>query len=345
MKVRFILRLMAMVCLLAAFSSQADVVWRVSVKLLLDAAGNRPGIPVLDDLTIVEQIVFANTNAWFTSRGLRLELVELPVEIAGHAQWFNQDLTTNMPALEAAAKADSTYRWRSDAINIYINNGTAGGAGSLPNSGNDIVVLDANKIENKAWTVLHEIGHFMGLLHTHQGENCTATNCAGCPNPIGGNKDNMADTLSDHECFTDEDAIAQANYNKNYAALSPNQQLLVDYTRYNIMSYHDQRSILTPDQLDEEADTSNTSRNFVVEHRTVFVDATNLVPGWDGQSKPVSVAGLLFGGPFPLLKLGLDTAHDGDVVLIRPGTYVEDRLITTAVELRATRGTVIIRAQ
>jgi hypothetical protein len=46
----------------------------------------------------------------------------------------------------------------------------------------------------------------------------------------------------------------------------------------------------------------------------------------------------LFAGPYGTVGGGINAANNGDIVMIRPGTYVEPGTITKPVTLRATRG-------
>jgi len=46
----------------------------------------------------------------------------------------------------------------------------------------------------------------------------------------------------------------------------------------------------------------------------------------------------LFSGPHRTVGSGVSAANNGDIVLIRPGTYNEPGTINKAVTLRATRG-------
>ena len=266
----------------------------------------------------------------------------------------------NMSGLESEAKADPAYQWRDDKINLYINQGTASGAALRPGDG-DIIVFKATKVENTPWVFIHEIGHHMSLKHTHfseqfqnrDGSNCT--NGCSCAVLVPGD-DDIADTLLDTDCWDSKNQIAQGNFDKDWSELSPTDQARVDNTFFNIMCYRDNRSIFTTLQLDAMCDTSNVERDNVSHNNCVFVDV--LSPGVlaNGLSKVqlIVVPGFpiqTVGGPYAQLKNGIDAAFGGDVLLLRPGNYTENREIRSAITLRAVRrdvltaGNAIIRAQ
>jgi hypothetical protein len=337
-----------------ALVAHAEVTWRVSVKIFVDDNGNRPGSPITD-ADIQAQFDFANTNPYFIGRGLKLEKSEvLDIAVPANApkDWFSVDLmaANNMTVLEREAKGDPAYRWRDDKINLYINQGTASGAALRPGDG-DIIVFRATKVENTPWVFIHEIGHHMSLKHTFFGEqfqnrdgsNCT--NGCSCAVLVPGD-DDIADTLLDTDCWNTKDQIAQGNFKKDWSELSSRDQARVDNTFVNIMCYRNNRSIFTTLQLDAMCDTSNVERDAVSHNNLVFVDV--LSPGIqaNGLSKIQP-----FGGPYHTLKEGIDASFGGDVLLLRPGSYAENREIRGAITLRAVRrdvltpGNAIIRAQ
>jgi hypothetical protein len=324
----------------------AEVSWRVSVKFLTDANGNRPtNGTITNEVAVQELIEFGNALPSFAGRGARLELVEV-VDVTGFPHWFDQDPSPSgvREDLESVAKLFQTeFKWRSDAINVYFNNQTAGGC-SFPGDG-DIIFLGSS---NNPWVIIHEIGHFMNLKHTHQGErfenrdgsNCVSTNeCTDCFRKISGD-DGMDDTLPDNSCWNSTNQIAQANFNRDWEALNAAQQSQVIATLRNIMSYHGDRSIFCTEQLDEMCDTSNRRRHDVVRHSFVFVDrsASGIAP----TGSP--------GAPYKKLDNAIDAAGGGDVILIRPGAYELDATIRKSIQLRAIRrdavvaGNAIIRA-
>jgi hypothetical protein len=327
-----------MIALLGSAAARAEVIWHVSFKVILDSTGNRPSSGRLSDSDLQAQIDFANTNEYFLSRGFRLKLDEI-IDLDGVSQWFgdpDDDGWTRSELQDAAEGDPSLYEWETDAINIYVNDDNAGGMTR------DIIQLGGPKIMSTPWTVLHEIGHFMSLSHTHSGQQSYyadgVTPCSdddlddcSCPNLIPGD-DGIADTLPDHECWEWSD-IAAYSFPATFAAgtMTAAESKLVDNVRYNIMSYHSQRDRLTSDQLDAMADTAAGTRNNVTDHRTWFVDK-NTTPPENGLSY----------NPFNTIQEAVNAASERDVIIIRGGTYDEPFSINKAVTLHASRRNAII---
>lgn len=341
-----LLTIVAALLLSSPAASRGEVTWRVSVKFINDANDNRPtNGTITSDAAVQDQIDFANNLPTFTQRGVNLELVEI-LDVFGAEEWFDRDPDADArDELEDEATANTAqFHWRTDAINIYLNNQTAGGC-SFPGDGH-IIFLGSS---NREWVFIHEIGHFMSLEHTHAGERFENQNgsdcddddpCANCVTRIAGN-DDLSDTLPDNSCWDTRDEVAQGNFSMNWSALSADNQATVDNTRFNIMSYHPDRSLFTTQQLDAMCDTSNAERDSVSHNNFIFVDETALGVAANGQSK----AFVGIGGPFAQLANAIDAAGGGDVLLIRPGDYTEDREIRQAITLRAVRRDVLTPAE
>jgi hypothetical protein len=144
----------------------------------------------------------------------------------------------------------------------------------------------------------------------------------------------------------DQDDLAQAEFGQQYSTLIGTRTEEVDNVFFNIMSYHGNRFIFTTLQLDAMCDSSNLERDGVSHNEFIFVDPLSPGISADGQSQI-----LPFGGPFAQLRNAIDDANGGDVLLLRPGNYTEDRIIRKAITLRAVRrdgltpGNAIVRAR
>jgi len=311
----------ALLTLLLSAPASAQIEWRVSIKLILDAGGNLPAMGSLNTIAAVQaEVDFCNGVLDNTGRGYRLDAQI--ITLAGQAAWSNVACTSTA-GIEAAALANPAgFAWRTDAINVYVShNNTCAGSCSFPGSG-EAIILGQGAAPG---VLLHEIGHYMDLCHT-QGCTCGNSTCAGgppvqCVNTPG--DDLIADTADDLPCWT-RNQIANFNFGSNYASLPPNLQELVDNSFLNLMSYHGLANAagtgvypgggtrLTEDQMDRMGDTSNGRRAHVATGRTIFVDASF---GFPPVSNGSSVR------PYVDLDSALAVASDGDIILIRAGAY------------------------
>jgi hypothetical protein len=259
--------------------SFAHLQWRVSVKIILDASGQRPTATnqynfstparIREEFTAYNQLL--DRAGW----GYQIDLTEV-VELSGVSQWFSVGARSgsNRTDLEVQAKLHPVqYAYRANAINVYVNNDSSGVAGpDLPLLG-DVILAGARGY----WTLLlHEIGHELGLCHTH---GCLCNdNCFNV-------SDNIVDTITDSDQWISMNAVAQGNFSLPYASLSAAQRRLVDDLWQNIMSYHehDQTNLVTRfthDQWELMVDVSNVEKRNVTSGSTVFVDkaATGMSP-------------------------------------------------------------------
>lgn len=367
---RLLLLLATLGCLLPASAANGTIQIRVSVKFILDAAGNRPATGDINtDAEVEAQIAYGNWVLARMGRGQRLQLTEI-VDLAGAAAFADiaafgdgddDDENSDISEFESEIQKDKArFAFRNDAINIYIVSGSSQGSCSCSTSApkdRDIIMLSQGL--NPDWVILHECGHFLGLPHTHTGQAyllaavplripCTFEDpCATCPIVEAGD-DGISDTLPDNSCWDRATLTA-----RNPGATDKQ----IDDTFLNIMSYHGDdaaprdpvtgritgpadRSILTSNQLDVMNDIANGAHAEVASGRTLFVDKDNTAAVPNGQSKSL----LGFGGPFNTLATGLSVAQSTDIVLLRPDTYTGVTVFNKALTLRATRGNAIIRA-
>ena len=325
-------------CLGMLLPASADINMRISVKFILSSGGSMPccGNGSFDSFAdITNQVVFANEMLRSFGRGYQFQMFEVTT-VGGPASAFYSNSRDDKDLLEAAAEADKTgFKYRDNAINMYVNDANGSAVCSFPPN-DDIILFGQSSRSTSLW---HESGHYFNLQHTHAGaternSNGTAcTNGCSCAQLIGGTTDGTADTIADHDCWSDANDIAQGNYGLNYSALSAGQKALVDAVLNNIMSYHSDRFHLTSDQLDHWTDAANSSRIDDVTGRTRFVATT----GSDlGAGTSTSRYRTLARG------VAVAASNGADIVLLRAGSYNEPQTITKAVTLRATRGSAII---
>lgn len=272
--------------LFAPASARANIRLRVSVKFILDGAGQRAsGNPTNDSTLIADdqvraQIRRGNDILARAGAAYQLELVEI-ADVSGVSQWFNVDARDTGQRLQlqnAALVNTGLYKLRGDSINIYINgNGSSGNCAIAPP---DQIILIGQG--GRSTTIPHEIGHFFSLYHT-QGRFCGGCSEPPAPGaPIIGNlcssepdNDEIGDTLPDLACWS-QNQIAQRSFGRNYNALTAGESRQVDTVFFNLMSYHnDPRDRMTAGQIDRMTDSINGPRFHVASGRTVFVDRGN----------------------------------------------------------------------
>ena len=299
--------LMLFLCalLFSAAATHAQVFWRVSVKVFTDSNGNRPSGRT--DAQIQADYDNYNNLIVAYARGCRFaltEIVQLPSSLSG---WFNvaaRNATSRDNLLANATSNAVLYAYRSDAINIYINNSSSG----ICCGGNNGIIFVGN--EDGSITMFHECGHMLGLCHT---QGC---GCNGCPPDTLGAcatpaSDDVSDTIPDLPCWS-RDEISQNWAGLPYASLSASAQETVNDVWFNIMSYHSGRTRLTPGQMDKVAEKSNGDRDNVTGNYFIFVDGTN---GNDGND------GLTVADSFKTITSAVNHSGADDVLLIRSGTY------------------------
>jgi hypothetical protein len=323
----------ASLLLLLAAGPLSAIDVRISVKFIRDSNGNNPtpAAPRTTDIsnptTFAAEVVSANAILDATQRGYRIIALEylyirppepiLPPGLPANF-WYNLDARSNRAVFEAAATADpATWQWRTNAINIYVNNTTSGQC-SFSGTGNSISL--GREIANG--TVLHEIGHFFDLRHTHPGDYDGMLNG-------WGDGDSLAETLPD-----DPDASI-ADVNAFHAAQPA--QLRNDLIN-NVMSYHNETALL-PVQMDIWGTTGNGPRFGFVSGKTFFVSTAGLDALFWGESSGLPLRTLA------VAQTRVSSPRLHDTILMRPGTYNESVTISSACTLRAANGTVTIVGQ
>jgi hypothetical protein len=308
----------------------AEIMVRISVKFILDTNGAySTGGNIGTNAGFQVEIDRGNPILAATGRAYKMQVVEYigiqpPAPAGSNANyWYNLDARINRGRIEnAALAAPVTWRWNTTALNIYVNNSSSGSCSFV----GDGVSISLGKTVS-AGTVLHEVGHFFNLQHTHAGDD------TGCTNVVVADGDSLAETIPDHNCLT-LDGLSMANFGANYASLTAEQQAAVNTSWLNVMSYHNENTLL-PAQMDLWGRHANAARLFVCSGRTWFVAN-------DGAD---SRTGDNAGSPFATLQRGLSSVGGADdVVLLRVGTYTAPigGQISTPCTVSATRGMVTV---
>ncbi len=295
--------LLAIVLVLAAATAHAYVPVRISIKFILDANGNRPATGNLNtDAEINAEFdagidILRNVLSEF--RIYRTELVDL----SGVSQYYSAAAnSTNRDNLRADAISNPTaYLWRTNAINVYINGGTSSAISKFPPD-NDIILMN-QWCGNTPSCILHEIGHSLNLLHTHE----------------GGGADGCADTISDNSSWTRDD-IALNNFGCVYAACTAAQQDKVDLVFNNVMSYHisEPQLRLSPCQMDRISTQGDSDRSWLLAKTPVYVNS-----GYTGLFQFGR-----FTAPYKTLQAAVDAGLAGKVLVLQNGYYTVSTAIS-----------------
>ncbi len=332
----------------AAAPASAEVELRVSIKVILGPSGEWPDNintvgPASNALNINSEAVLRNniafTNEILNRHGTCYRLVlrnDSIITLSGFAPaWFTGDPRTGpyRAALEtqatASAAAKTTWQWHDDAINIYLNDGRSGSC-NFPAQGN-VITIGAGSYD---MLILHEIGHYLGLQHTHPAADDAETD-----NSVDdwGNGDLSDETLDDDKDATAAQINARYDGSPGSAGFFP--QAARDDLIFNIMSYHIPQDRFVWGQREVLITNFNTTRANVALGRTRFVQPV----GNDINS------GLSVTSSLRTIGQGVNlSGSTNDVVLILGGTYLSGHeflqpTINTPVTLGAWRGPVTIR--
>jgi hypothetical protein len=314
----------------SADSARAQLEVRLSIKVILDANGDRPtGGNLSTDAGINGAVADANTLLTSFGRGYTFRVTEIR-DLSGQTGLLNLDCKDASDAIEAGVQSNpASYIWRTNALNVYINKGDDNASCAF----NGLLVM---KYTSSGGTFVHEGAHHLGLCHT---QGCGCKDCTDCPAIV---TDGISDTLPDRECWRVDDISIYA-YFTFFTNLTATQKAAVSNTFNNVMSYHKNitndyytgtHDVLTAGQWDHLADYARTNRASIMNGKTLFVDYTNTICVPLGFSQCNGI----IGGPYPSVGQGITAATGGDIVLIRRGHYNEPMTITKPITLRATRG-------
>lgn len=284
---------LVLACLVTAVTARAEVRIRVHFKFILNQFGNRPGVgDIISDADVEAQVERANHILGINFSEFRVHSLGI-TDVAGIDQYYltRMDNDPETWALRTNAVAhQAAYGWRTDAINIYINGGNGSAVSYYPPN-NDYILVNQNIFDT---TVAHEMGHSLSLRHTHD-ESAM---------PCG-------DTIEDESSWNQDD-IATNAFGVFYNACSQAQKDQVNLVYSNLMSYHDgdNRSLLSPCQMDYESGMAWDDRAWMLTDSPVYVDGS-----YGGASNGS------FDQPYETVQEAINGGLNGKVLVIEGDVY------------------------
>lgn len=265
---------------------RAEIQVVVSVKAILDSNDNWPnnsgtigstGVNINSEQAVRDNIALTNTRLAAKGYPFRLSLRSNTVyTLSGFANsWFTGDARTSAfrdsveDAATASAASKTLWKWHDDAINIYLNDSRSGYCSS-PGSSRRTITVGAGAYEE---LIMHEIGHFLSLAHTHSGDGDGALN-------------DWADGDGFDETLNDDADAEPADINARYAGET---QATRDNLIFNIMSYHQPQDVFVWDQRQAIIETVNDERDPECRGEGFFVRSTGS-DLFDGKTYATRVA-------------------------------------------------------
>jgi hypothetical protein len=310
---RNILPACAALLLIVAPVLHADVEIRISFKVILGPAptnefpDNTNGIGptsinLNSEAAIRTNIAAANAILESQRQGCRLVLRDNTVyQLAARgSDWFTRDFRTSAARdalydtanASTATKAD--WQWHDDSVNVYLNDSRSGVCSFVADN-KPLILVGAGAYRE---LLLHELGHYFDLAHTHIADNDNMV-------PAGAwqNGDGLSETLDD-----DADATA-AQINAKYPGRTQDER---NDLIFNLMSYHQPQNRFVWQQREIFLKNANIARAPMVSGRAFFVAPD----GSDGNS----------GLEWAQRRRTLGFVHGvaggvNDVMVIQSGTY------------------------
>jgi len=285
----------------------ANIPFRVSIKYIVNSDGNRPATGNFNTDNEINAEKDAGNDILKTMLSeLRIqvtEIVDLPTSLSSYSTisvGFN-----NMNSIRTLALANPTlWKWRTNAINLYITGGSGSAYSSFPPNNN--IILFGQNCSNNPSCFLHELGHNFDLYHTHQ----------------DGGADGCSDTLNDNSSWSNKDQMANSNYGLNYNQLTVVQKNSVDMTWSNFMSYHTGSPQLrfTPCQKDRASATASSDSSWWLAKIPRYVHPSNAIGCVINFFSPCNGT---WSRPYPSLQDALSASGlTGKAIVLEAGNHL-----------------------
>jgi hypothetical protein len=237
MNTRFFLIALGVGGIAAALTAQAQTIdLRLSVKIIVHPTtgarprGSRrncsptPSRPPTHGWRVIGAATATASPRWRRSAG--------PAQggTNGPSKWFGRDPRNTADgtwqSFQADVQGSGLYLLRTDALNYYVTSPTnwnTGGAAPFPWEAPAWIAAWGIVNDGPFW-VVHECGHFYGLVHTHGGCGCPSTSGCTFLNGYWVGDDGLTDTLKEAAgdfCFTNINQLTLANFNSGSPTAPP----------------------------------------------------------------------------------------------------------------------------